>query len=233
MERLSKLILIFSILFLVFFMGPPFLSMQFSPYPLMKVGDVLDLFTPLVLIPLYWSLYWLGGNRPIGLRGSLIFMVFVAFWVAGQGMHLAGNSIGHLVEDMKGTDVYHLTNFYDEVLSHYLWHFGILAFSAMLIYRQWRSPPAEGQVLPCTVILAGIVYGFAYFGIVIEGATAPMGVPFAVLAALFILVWGRKNLEKQPLLIFFLTAYLLAIILFLGWGIYWKGLPEFSEVGII
>ena len=233
MKRLSGLVLVFSILFLVFFIGPPFLNMQYSPYPLMKVGDVLDLFTPLVLIPLYWLLYWFGGNRPIGLRGSLIFMFFAALWVAGQSMHLAGNSLGHLLEDMKGTDVYHLTNFYDEVLSHYLWHFGIFALSALLIYRQWKNPSAEGQTLPWAVILAGIIYGFAHFMIVIEGATAPMGVPFAVLAALFILVWGRKNLRQQPLLVFFLTAYLLAMVLFLGWGIYWGGLPEFSQVGII
>ena len=233
MKRLSGLVLVFSLLFFVFFVGPPFLNMQFSPYPLMKVGDVFDLFTSLILIPLYWSLYWFGGKRPIGLRGSLIFMVFTALWVAGQSMHLTGNSLGHLLEGMKGTDVYRLTNFYDEVLSHYLWHFGIFALSAVLIYRQWRNPSAERQILSWVVILAGIIYGFAQFMIVIEGATAPMGVPFAVLAALFILVWGRKSLKKQPLLLFFLTAYLLAMVLFIGWGIYWGGLPEFSQVGII
>lgn len=233
MKRLSGFVVVFSLLFLVFFMGPPLLNMQFSPYPLMKVGDVLDLFTPLVLIPLYWSLYWFGGNRVVGLRGSLIFMVFAALWVAGQSMHLAGNSLGHLMEGMKSTDVYRLTIFYDEVLSHYLWHFGIFALSALLIYRQWRDPLVEGQTLPWTVILAGIIYGFAHFMIVIEGATAPVGVPFAVLTVLFILVWGRKNLRQQPLLVFFLTVYLLALVLFLCWGIYWGGLPEFSKVGII
>jgi len=233
MKRLSVLTLVFSIAFLVFFIGPPLLSKQFGPYPLMKVGDVFDLFTPLVLIPLYWLLYWLDGSRPIGLKGNVVFMVFVAFWVAGQGMHLAANSIGHLLENMKGTDIYSLTNFYDEILSHYLWHFGIFALSAMIIYRQWRNPLAQGRPMPLAMIVAGVIYGFAYFAIVIEGATTPIGVPFAVLAMLFILVWGRKNLGQQPVLAFFLVTYLLATVLFLCWGIYWHGLPEFSKVGII
>jgi hypothetical protein len=233
MKRLSVLILIFSVAFLVFFFGPPFLSKEFGPYPLMKTGDFFDLFTPLVLVPLYWAIYRLDGSRPIGLKGSVVFMVFVAFWVLGQGMHLAANSIGHLLESMKGTDVYDLTRFYDEVLSHYLWHFGICALSATLIYRQWRNPLAEGRPVRWALITAGLIYGFAYFGLVIEGATTPMGVPFAVLATLVILIWGRKNLGQRPVLTFFLVAYLLATLLFLIWGIYWQGLPEFSEVGII
>jgi hypothetical protein len=37
----------------------------------------------------------------------------------------------------------------------------------------------------------------------------------------------------MPVVAFFLTAYLLATILFAIWAIYWGGLPEFSEVGLI
>ena len=57
--------------------------------------------------------------------------------------------------------------------------------------------------------------------------------PFAALVVLFTLVWGRKKLRQQPLLPFFLVAYLVATLFFAGWAIYWGGLPEFSEVGII
>lgn len=144
-------------------------------------------------------------------------------------MHLSANSVGHLLEGMKGSDVYNLTNFYDEVLSHYLWHLGILGLSAVLIYRQWRNPFTDGRAILWILILAGIIFGFAYFVIVIEAATTPMGVPFAVSAALFILIWGRKKLSQQPLLAFFLVAYLVATALFLGWGIYWHGLPELAR----
>ena len=72
MKRLSFLVLVFAILFAVFFIAPPLLSQQFSPYPLMKMGDVFDILTPLVLLPLYWlcgscgSLGGGPGNAPLG-----------------------------------------------------------------------------------------------------------------------------------------------------------------------
>ena len=233
MKRLSIIILVFSVAFLLLFMAPALFGMQFRPYPLMKIGDVLDILTPLVLLPLYWLLYRLDPKKAITLSEGIIFAVLAALWVEGQGMHLAANSVGHLLKGMETTDMYNLTFFYDEVLSHYLWHFGVVGLSAVLIYRQWRNPFAEGRTMTWAVILAGIIHGFSYFMIIIEGATAPLGVTFSVLAVLFMLIYGRKSLTQQPIILFFLAAYLLAILLFAGWGIYWGGLPEFSKVGII
>jgi hypothetical protein len=69
--------------------------------------------------------------------------------------------------------------------------------------------------------------------LVIVGATLPMGFPFAVLAALFGMVWGRRRFGTQPLLVFFTVAYGVATLFFVGWGIYWRGWPEFSEVGLL
>ncbi|MGB9299191.1 MAG: hypothetical protein WCD51_01215, partial [Anaerolineae bacterium] len=85
MSRLSRLILVFSVAFAVFFMGPPVLSTQFGLYPLMKLADVFDLLTPLILIPLYWLLYQVGQEKRPGLRESMVFMVLAALWVQGQG----------------------------------------------------------------------------------------------------------------------------------------------------
>jgi hypothetical protein len=224
---------LFAIAFLVFFIGPPLLGKPFGPYPLMTVADVLDLFTALVLIPVYWLLFRSRGNMAPGLKESLVFMVLAAFWVLGQGMHLAANSIGHLLENLPAGPASELAGFYDETLSHYLWHFGVIGLSAVIIYNRSRSTFTEGRAAAWPVIVGGIIYGFTYFAIIIEGATTPLGVTFAVLAVLFILFRGRKNLKQQPVLGFFLIAYLLAIIFFAGWGIYWKGLPEFSQIGII
>jgi len=233
MKRPSLLILVFSITFLVFFMLPPFLNQKFGLYPLMKVADVFDLFTPLVLIPLYWLIYRLDGKSASTQGEDVCFMILAAFWVLGQGMHLAANSIGHLLNGMEGTDIYKLGHFYDEVLSHYLWHFGVVGLSAILIFRQWRKPLAEGRISTWLVILAGIIYGFTYFALIIEGATTPLGVTFTVLAVLLMAIYARKVMTKQPVLFFFFIAYAFALLLFIGWGIYWQGLPEFSEVGII
>jgi len=233
MKRVSFYILLFSIAFALFFIGPPLLSQQCGLYPLMKTGDVVDVLTPLILIPLYWLLYRANENKGLSWKGILVFLVLAAFWVEGQGMHLSANSIGHLLKAMKGSEVYSLTYFYDEVLSHYLWHFGIVGLSALLIFQQWRGGSGEKAPLMWIILLAAIVHGFTFFVIVIEAGTAPLGVSFAVIAAVFGLVWGRQKLGSQPVLLFFFVSYLLAVVLFAGWGIYWGGLPQFSELGII
>jgi hypothetical protein len=233
MKRLSVIILIFAVAFTIFFMAPPFLTKQLSFYPLMKVGDVFDMFTPLVLIPLYWLLLRLDADKAPGLIVVLIFLVLAAFWVEGQGMHLVANSIHHLLNNMEGSDVYVLTYFYDEVLGHYIWHFGIFGLSVLVVVRQLRNPFTEKQAISWAVILAGIIHGFTLFVIVVEAGTALLGVTFVIAVTLFGLIWGWKRFRYQPLLLFFFIACLVATLLLVGWAIYWGGLPEFSEVGII
>ncbi len=233
MKRLSFLVLVFAILFAVFFIVPPLLSQQFSFYPLVRIGDVFDILTPLVLIPLYWLLYRLDEEKKITLPGVILFAILAALWVEGQGIHLSANSIGHLLEEIKGSDAYRLTFFYDEVLSHYLWHCGIVGLSALLLWRQWRNPFHEEQVMVWPLILAGVIYGFTFFVIVIEAGTAPLGIPFAVLVTILGWILGRTGMRQQPLLAFFVIGYTIATAFFIGWAIYWGGLPEFSQVGII
>ena len=148
-------------------------------------------------------------------------------------MHLSANSIGHLLEGMEGSDIYRVTTFYDEKLTHYLWHFGVMSLSGLLMYRQWRNNAETGKSTLWPVLLAGIIYGFVFFAMVIEGTTFPMGLPFAILAIVFILIWGRNHLREQPLQVFLLSGYSVAIVLFAVWGIWQGGLPEFSKVGII
>jgi hypothetical protein len=69
--------------------------------------------------------------------------------------------------------------------------------------------------------------------IFLEGQTLALGLPFAFLVVLFTLVWGRKNLPRQPVLAFFFVACLLAALFFTAWGLYWGGFPQFSEVGLV
>jgi hypothetical protein len=238
MARLYRLTLLFAVLFVAFFVAPAYLGAPFGPYPLMKTADAFDLLTPLVLIPVYWLLLELRPETPPSRGENLAFLVLAVLWVAGQGMHLAANSIGHLLTGMESSEAYTLTAFYDEALSHYLWHFGVIALSALLLYRQWQHPftgeslSVKGGSLLLGIV-ASIVYGFAFFLIVIEGATLPMGFPFAALVALFGLIRGRSRFRSQPLHLFFTLAYLVALLFLVGWGIYWGGWPEFSEVGLI
>jgi len=232
MRRLSTLILVFAILFLVFFIGLVLLRVPFGPFPLMSWQDAADVLTPLVLLPLYFLLFRISPKTPFSTSGLVIFIVFAALWAAGQGIHLSANSLDNLLmqRGMETGDVYKLTYFYDEILGHYLWHIGIVGLSALLIYRQWRNPLTGERAMLWPIIFGGLIYGFSYFLIIMEGNTAPLGVTFSVLATLSIIMWARKGISQQPLIIFFLVSYALAMLLFFIWGIINGGLPPIMDV---
>jgi hypothetical protein len=240
MKQLSLLTLVFAVLSIVFFLLLIFFRIPFTLYPLMSYQDALDILTPLVLIPIYWLLFKYAVGDKSSPVEEIAFMVLAAIWVQGQGLHLSSNSINNLAEtlakkqviDITSTSIYQLTYFYDEHLSHYMWHIGVLGLAALLIYREWRRPAGILTTWWATA-LAGLIYGFTYFCIFLEGQTVVLGLPFAIIITLLTLIWGRKKLAQQPILAFFFIACLVAVILFGGWGLYWGGFPQFTDVGLI
>lgn len=229
MKNLSRLTLVFSVAFSVMFLAPVALKGSFAPFPLMKTGDAFDLLAPLILIPLYWLLFRAGANRP-SVKEIAVFLIFAAFFVEGHGIHLAGNSIGHWLNGAEGTDVYNLTYFYDEVLGHYLWHLGVIGLSAMVMFRQWQNPLPGQKPSLWLPGLAGVIHGFLWFLIFVEGQTVPVGLPFAAATLLFLIIRGRKMIRRQPVILFFFAASLTAVLFLAGWGIYWGSFIEFSKV---
>ncbi len=232
MSRVSGLILSFALAFSVFLVVPAFLGRPSSLYPLMMWGDTLDLLTPLVLLPLFFLLLVRSDPRQLTVRHTIVFLVVGAAWVMGQGMHLAANSIGHHIVGLE-SEVAKLTYMYDEVLSHYIWHCALIGLSALVIARLWKSPGFEEKTQWSWVAVAAFLYGSTFFLIIVEGRTGLVGVPFAALVALILLSRARSRLSVQPILAFFAVSYGIALLLFAVWAIYWRGLPEFSAVGII
>jgi len=240
MKRLSFQTLLFAVLSLVFIILIVFLSSAFPAYPLVSYQDAFDLLTPIVLIPIYWLLFKNASRDEALRREEFAFLIFAALWVAGQGMHLSANSINNLIGDLAqnqviditATDIYKLTYFFDEHLSHYLWHIGVLGLIAVLVYREWRTPAGE-TTFWWPVVLAGVIYGFTYFCIFLEGQTTVIGFPFAALFVAFTLVSQRRNLSQRPVLAFFFISCLLAFLLFAGWGLYYGGFPQFTDVGLL
>jgi len=233
MDRLSKYILLFSILFLLFLILPAFLWNNCKFNPLVSQGDMLDILTPLVLLPIYWLLFWYASGERVRLAESLVFVLLAGIWAEGQGMHLSANSIGRLLNEITHGDAYSLTGFYDELLSRHLWHLGIFGLAALLVYVEWRQKPDEDRVSWVWVIPAGIIHGITLFLIMIEGRTAPIGIFFTFVLVMVPLIYGRDRLKKEPLISFFFISCLIALFLIAGWCIYWGGCPEFSDVGII
>ncbi|MGW8250150.1 MAG: hypothetical protein ACWGO1_05875 [Anaerolineales bacterium] len=240
MKRLSLLVLVFAVVSVVFFLLLVFLRVPFPPYPLMSWQDAIDILTPLVLLPLYWLMFKFASRLPSSLWQEVAFMLLVALLASGHGMHLAANSIDNLIGslaergviDVHETGIYTLTYFYDELLSHFLRDIGLLLLPLLLIYREWQDPAGE-RTTWWSVILAGILYGFTIFLVTLEGNTVILGLTFAALVVLFTLFWGRGKLSSHPLLAFFFVTSLVALLLFTGWGLYWKGFPPPSGVGLI
>jgi len=236
MKRLSLLALIFAVLSLVFFLLLVFLRIPFVSYSLMSWQDAFDVLTPLVLIPLYWLMYRGVISERSSLKSEIIFMVMSAFWVMGQGMHLSANSVNNLsgylardgVIDVRQTDLHTLIYFYDEYLSHYLWHIGVVGLAVLLIYESWQQPVDEKTNWKL-IIPAGILYGFTCFCFFLEGNTMNLGFPFVIIVNLLVLIWGRGKLIQQPILAFFFAASSFAFLLFAGWGLYWGGFPPIME----
>jgi hypothetical protein len=236
-DRVSWTILIFSIAFAAVHALPIWLGESFGPYPAVTIGSVVDLLTPLVMVPLYWLLYRVDQTGTAALVPAwswVAFLVFAVLWVQGHSIHLPTNAISLVLKSEGiGGVTQGTTHLYDEVLSHYIWHSGMVGLSGLIMFRQWQRPFAGQWAALALEAAAGGLYGAVFFAAVVEGGTAPLGLSFAALVTLFGLVSGSKKFRQQPLLAFFFTGYLVAALLFIGWAIYWGGLPQFTDVGII
>lgn len=227
-----SLIFLFAVSFTVFIVLPAFLGQPLPQYPLIHFADVFDILTPLALIPLYWLLFTDAGRVPRTLTLAIMFLVLSTIWVEGQGMHLSANSIGNLLGS-GSRDIHTIVHFYDEVLSHYLWHAGIIGLS-MLLTVVPPEPTAHAAPIGWRIVLpSAVLYGITFFLAINEGGTVPLGFPIAILLPIALMALKRRQLRSHNLVAFFFVGYVVAALFFLGWFAYWGGFPEFSEVGII
>lgn len=235
---MARMTLAFAILSLVFQVLLVLLRAPFAAYPLLSWQDAIDLLSPVVLIPLYWVMYRRGSSHAGG-ASDLAFMGFAALWVLGHGMHLSANSIHNFADamargrgpDLRGTDVYRLIYFFDEHLSHPVWYAGVLGLAGLLIHREARTPAGIATAW-WAATAAGVIYGFTCFCLFVEGQAVALGLPFAAIVTAYAFR-ARRTLPRRPLTAFFGIAFLVALLLFAGWGLYWKGFPQLSDVGLI
>ena len=96
--------------------------------------------------------------------------------------------------------------------------------------RPRRPRPARDEAGP---FRPGLLYGLTFFLAFVEGATVPLGLPAAVLIIVGLIVVLRHQILTHNLVGFFFLGYSIALVLLAVWGIYWKGFPELSEVGLL
>lgn len=228
---LSRRILGYGLLFTLFVIFPGFFTAPFFLNPLMEVADVIDLISSYFVLGAGWLVFRLDDRKPPTFGETSCLIVVLILWLDGHGIHLATNSVGHLLKDLTKTPAYSLNYFYDELLGHYLWNSGVMGLSTLLIYRQWRNPTPSPSPLRLES-LAAFLYGFTFFCCLVEGHTAPLAIPYSIFVVAFAFR-QRTEFRRLPVLAFFAMAHALALTLTLGWGLWWKGLPEFSQIGLI
>lgn len=236
-RRASVLILALAFFSMALFLGLVLLRVPFPLERRISYQDVLDLLTPLVLLPVYWLILRHTATPGPGRGIGLAFVVLSAVWAMGHGLHLSANSIANLIASRgpptgSVTDIADLTHLWDEVLSHYLWHAGVVGLAVLLVLAEWRSP-TRVQVAWVPTAVAGVVYGVTLFSIFLEGQTLPLGMPFVASTTVACAFWGRRAIRERPVLAFVASSCAVALLLLAGWGLYWGGFPQFSDVGLI
>jgi hypothetical protein len=219
-RRLPLALLAYASALAVFLLIPPSLHGTVGPPVGFTLQEAVDLFTPIVVLPLaWWVLECLGG---LSRRELLVFLVIAIVWVEGQAIHLATNAIGDVFSAGAARDTFYATpagdldHWFDEGLGHWLWHLAWAALSVLILWRatvrrDWPAP-AGGLSL-----VAGLIQGVAFFFVTVEGETTLLGIP---LSLLFVAWTARETLagSTNPAFRFFLVSSAVTLLAYAGWA---------------
>jgi hypothetical protein len=240
-------LLAYGFFFAYFHIMPPFLK-AFVKSPL-TWGDTLDFLTPFAVIPLAYILYsrtnkilhsgqsQQPSSRALRISPKVLLGIGFLLFVDGHGLHLSANSIARLLHNMKESEVYKAAYLFDEIISHFMWDGGVFLISVALIIAAYKiSFKSLTWKNFAFLSLGAAFYGFAFTVNGIEGQTVIFTFPAAGVGfflALILYFHKKKEGNQNPFLFFFMSGYLLSLILFAYWGISRSGFSQFSELGWI
>ena len=176
-----------------------------------RVADWLDLAVPYAVVGLAAAfLLSVGAPR----RAWFVFGAGAIAYTQGHGIHLAANSIANA--DPSST-----SHLWDEVVGHYVWYGGLAVIVAALAFAAGDRPPTRN---PAGIALA-VLFGFTVFTNSVEGGTPVLGLA----TGSFFVAWGLRRRDRLAWLL--APTYAVAVVALVGWGVYWGGWPQFSELG--
>ena len=241
-ETLPIWIFIFAVCYAFFHIMPALIDIEIK-YKFW-VGDLLDLFTPFIMILLIYKLYRLisignSGNeiKPSIKAANFLILIGGASFIEGHGMHLAANSIFRHVKLLEGTPLYNFTYFLDETLSHILWDTGVIIVSASLVMIAFSMK--HMYRVKRTIILAlpaGLFFGFTFFVNAVEGQTVFFMFPISIIfpaGLIYLAKRGKIAVVQNPIIAFFLIGFVISLFFFLVWLVWQGGFPQFSDIGWI
>lgn len=187
--------------------------------PLGEVGetrwaDWIDLAAPYAVVGLAAAAMEAGRATR---TAWLVLLISGLLYTQGHGIHLAANSISNV----EPGDAAHL---WDEVVGHYLWYAGLAGVVAALALAIGDTPAPRSRAW--SLVLAAL-FGSTVFTNSVEGGT-----PFLALAtALVFVVWGSRRRGRTAWLL--VPTYSIVLVGLVAWAAYWRGFPQFSELGWI
>jgi hypothetical protein len=226
--------------FAVFYLSSVYVKIP-ALRPGVTMGDLIDIATPVILLGLYAAVgrgIAAGAGAASGTRRvlpRLLIMLGGFALVMGHGMHVAANSIHDAIDQLRIQDPHGLVNWWDERVSHFAIDSSKAAICVGLTALEARSAAgsAEGvwdRAAPWIFPLGAAAYGFITFAAGIEGQTFALLLPFSAAYA----IWSLRNRHPfQPVRRFYTLGALVSIVLFTVWGVWHRGFPEFSAVGLI
>ncbi len=240
-------LLAYGFFFACFHIMPPVLK-TFLKNPL-TWGDTLDFLTPFAVIPLAYILYSRANKilhslqpqqpspRALRILPKVLLAIGFLLFVDGHGLHLSANSIARLLHNVKESELYKAAYLFDEIISHFMWDGGVFLISVALIIAAYKISFKHLTWKNFAFLSLGAAfYGFTFTVNGIEGQTVVFTFPAAgvgFLLTLFFYFHRKKEGNQNPFLFFFMSGYLLSLILFAYWGISRSGFPQFSELSWI
>jgi hypothetical protein len=176
-------------------------------------ADWVDLLVPYAVVG---SAAAVLASVRTGPLGWTLLVATGLLYTQGHGIHLAANSIANV----EPSDAVHL---WDETVGHWLWYSGLAGLVATLAYAL-DDVPCPRSVWSTA---GAVAFGLTIFTNSVEGGTVMLGLASG---AVFV-AWGLRRRGRAPELL--VPAYAVTIACLLGWGLYWGGFPQFSELGWI
>ena len=239
-----SLVFLVSVLAMVVVVFPPLKKPVNTNLPIPYYSIVNTLLVSLSLWLLYYYLFlrMVGKDPmlPLTKKISYIKALFLSsLWVGwmGEAIHFTADTIGNFMEPNPADPAWRLTYFLDEILGHILAYFAvfIMGILGVMLEMQHKSSPMSRKGV-VTLIVIGILTGVGWSVALIEGEAAKTFLPLMIIFSGAILLWaGLRNwsLSEKPWSLFLLVVNIVALILTLGWGMYWGQFVQFSELGLI
>jgi hypothetical protein len=193
-----------------------------------------------------------GGSAAGPATAPFFLLLLAAFtsYALGHGMHVAANAIHDMMGSGVRSELRDLVYFWDERAGHVGVDAARVAFVIGLVSLEGngtaagasgrRPAGAETGGTPggpgILLVVGTAAYGFIYFATAIEGQTVFLALPFtAILAWMWLRDRGNRPSvgTAAPARAFFTNAAMVSLLLFLVYGLWQRGFPEFTRAGIL